>query len=87
VVKAFNTMYYKTLASEGKKSKDDRLAIFIAGDDVHAKQVVEKLIEDIGFAAVDTGSLRDGGRKQQPDSPIYNKPMTVNEAHKELTRV
>ena len=59
-------MYYKTLASEGKKSKDDRLAIFIAGDDVHAKQVVEKLIEDIG---------------------LQRWTMTVNEAHKELTRV
>ena len=86
LVKAFNTIYYKTLASEGKKSKDGRLAIFIAGDDEQAKQVVAKLIEDIGFAPVDTGSLRHGGRKQQPDSPIYNESMTADEARKILTR-
>lgn len=86
VVKAFNTMYYKTLASEGKKTTNGRLAIFVAGDDEQAKHVVAKLIEGIGFAPVDTGSLRDGGRKQQPDSPIYNKAMTVDEAHKILAR-
>jgi 8-hydroxy-5-deazaflavin:NADPH oxidoreductase len=86
VVKAFNTIYYKTLAGEGKKSKDGRLAIFVAGDDEQAKHVVAKLIEDIAFAPVDTGSLRDGGRNQQPDSLIYNKSMTADEAHKILAR-
>jgi predicted dinucleotide-binding enzyme len=86
VVKAFNTIYYKTLAGEGKKSRDERLAIFVAGDDEQAKHVVAKLIEDIGFAPVDTGSLRNGGRNQQPDSPIYNKSMTVDEARKILAR-
>ena len=48
---------------------------------------VSKLIEDIGFAAVDTGSLREGGRKQQPGSPIYNNPMTVDVAHTRLSEV
>lgn len=66
LVKAFNTMYYKTLASEGKQSEDGRLAICLAGDDAQAKQTVANLIEDIGFAPVDPGSLREGGRKQQP---------------------
>jgi len=82
VVKAFNTMYYKTLASEGKPGRPDseRLALFIAGDDTEAKRVVTKLIEDIGFAAVDTGGLREGGRRQEPGSPIYNTPMTAPDA-------
>jgi predicted dinucleotide-binding enzyme len=84
VVKAFNTMYYKTLANEGKRSKDGRLTIFLAGDDEQAKQIVAKLIDDIGFAPVDTGSLRYGGRKQQPDSPLYNNPMTADKARKAL---
>jgi 8-hydroxy-5-deazaflavin:NADPH oxidoreductase len=87
VVKAFNTIYYKTLASEGKTSKDGRLAIFLAGDDEHAKQVVAKLIEDIGFAPVDAGSLREGGRKLEPGSPLYNKPMTGEEASAMLVKV
>jgi predicted dinucleotide-binding enzyme len=34
--------------------------------------MISKLIEDIGFKAVDTGSLREGGRKQQPGSLVYN---------------
>ena len=84
IVKAFNTMYYKTLASEGKPDRPEaeRLAIFIAGDDAEAKKVVAQLIADIGFAAIDTGGLRDGGRRQEPNSPIYNKPMTAADARK-----
>jgi predicted dinucleotide-binding enzyme len=49
--------------------------------------VVTQLIEQIGFAPVDTGSLRDGGRKQQPGSAIYNKPMIGQEAKEALTRL
>jgi hypothetical protein len=82
LVKAFNTIHYQHLASRGRIDLpvDQRHAIFVAGDDEDAKQVVKRLIEEIGFAPVDTGSLRDGGRKQQPGSPIYNKPMTGREA-------
>jgi 8-hydroxy-5-deazaflavin:NADPH oxidoreductase len=83
LVKAFNTMYYETLATEGRSTEtydEDRLVLFIAGDDEEAKTVVSQLIEEIGFAAVDTGSLRDGGRRQQPGSPIYNNPMTARRA-------
>ena len=59
---------------------DERHAIFIAGDDAAAKQTVVSLIESIGFGAVDTGSLGDGGRRQQPNTPLYNKVMTVSDA-------
>jgi predicted dinucleotide-binding enzyme len=81
VVKAFNTMFFETLGSRGRTdvADDDRLALFVAGDDADAKAVVARLIEEIGFAPVDTGPLRDSGR-QQPGSPIYNKPMTGREA-------
>ncbi len=54
--------------------------LFIAGDDEEAKVVVSRLIEEIGFEPVDTGSLGDGGRKQQPGSPVYNNPMTAEQA-------
>lgn len=86
IVKAFNTIYYQHLASRGKKDLpvDERHAIFVAGDDPEAKRVVSELIEQIGFAAVDTGSLREGGRRQHPDSPVYNKPMTGREARERL---
>ncbi len=84
LVKAFNTMYYETLATAGSRSGVDRLALFVAGDDPEAKATVSRLIQEIGFSPVDTGSLRDGGRWQQPDSPIYNAPMTEEQAREAL---
>jgi 8-hydroxy-5-deazaflavin:NADPH oxidoreductase len=86
LVKAFNTMYYQTLRMQGRPSAptEERLVLFVAGDDGEAKAVVSRLIEEIGFAPVDTGSLRDGGRKQEPGSPIYNVPMTAGRAREEL---
>jgi predicted dinucleotide-binding enzyme len=82
VIKAFNTIYFEHLATRGDASlpMDERRAIFVAGDDAEAKRLVMDLIERIGFGPVDTGSLRDGGRRQQPGTPVYNKDMTVREA-------
>src|SRR5213593_2675618 len=84
LVKAFNTMGWNTLASGSRPAKEERLVVFIAGDDAAAKAAVAKLIDEIGFASIDTGTLRDGGRRQQPGSPIYGRPMTVREAKKIL---
>ena len=88
VVKAFNTMYYATLGEAGDPSKpeDDRLALFVAGDDQQAKQVAIDLIEQLGFAAMDNGSLADGGRRQQPGSSIYNTNLTGAQARAALGR-
>jgi 8-hydroxy-5-deazaflavin:NADPH oxidoreductase len=80
LVKAFNTMAFADLQAGAFKSGKDRWAIFLAGDDVEAKQIVSGLIEDIGFVPVDTGSLRQGGRLQQPGSPIYTKRLTQEQA-------
>jgi len=88
IVKAFNTIYYKRLATEGKpKGTPGRLAIPVASDDPAAKRVVVDLIEEIGFDAVDNGGLIEGGRKQQPGSPIYNQPLGAKEMRDELARV
>jgi 8-hydroxy-5-deazaflavin:NADPH oxidoreductase len=89
LVKAFNTIYYVHLADRGRKDLpiDERHTIYVAGDDAEAKKVVGRLIEDIGFAAVNTGSLREGGRLQEPDSPIYNKTYNGREAREFLARI
>ncbi|MFC5366447.1 NADPH-dependent F420 reductase [Salinirubrum litoreum] len=86
IVKAFNTMYWETLRDEGRPSAtaSERLVLFLAGDDPEAKAVVSELIAEIGFAPIDTGSLAVGGRKQEPGSPIYNEPMTSDEARGRL---
>lgn len=83
LVKAFNTIYYVHLAEQGNTNLPlkDRRVIFIAGDDSGAKETVARLIEEIGFAAVDTGFLHEGGQRQQPDAPIYNKTLNVKEAN------
>ena len=86
IVKAFNTIYYKHLASRGKKDAplDDRHAIFVASDDEAAKRDVMALIEEIGFGPVDTGSLAAGGRRQQPNTPLYNQAITRREGLERL---
>ena len=82
LVKGFNTIYFKHLATQGDTSRplEERRAIFIAGDDSKAKEIVGRLIEEIGFAAVDTGFLHEGGRSQQPGTVLYNKDVTAKEA-------
>lgn len=84
LVKAFNTIYYEHLATRGRTDvpMEDRHAIYIAGDYAEAKEIVAGLIREIGFAPVDTGSLREGGRLQQPESAIYNETYSAREAAK-----
>jgi 8-hydroxy-5-deazaflavin:NADPH oxidoreductase len=88
VVKAFNTMYYETLRSEGRPSApvEERLVLFVAGDDEETKSIVSHLIEEIGFTPVDAGSLSEG-RKQEPGSPIYNVPMHQQQARETLASI
>jgi predicted dinucleotide-binding enzyme len=89
LVKAFNTLHYRLLQNDGRPGTDpqDRLAVFLAGDDPDAKDVVAALIEEIGFAPVDTGSLHEGGRRQGPESPLYNVELKLPEAREALTQV
>jgi predicted dinucleotide-binding enzyme len=82
LVKAFNHLFAKDLASCGRSDLpvQQRTAMLLAGDDQQAKQIVAKLVEQIGFAPVDTGSLRDGGRLQQAGGPLYSRVMTGADA-------
>jgi 8-hydroxy-5-deazaflavin:NADPH oxidoreductase len=81
VVKAFNTIYWEHLRDQGDVAKplDERRAIFIAGDSAEAKAVVRELIEEIGFAAVDTGVLAESS-VQEPGAVVYNRDLTAREA-------
>ncbi|HXH39372.1 MAG TPA: NADPH-dependent F420 reductase [Thermoanaerobaculia bacterium] len=81
VVKAFNTIWSEHLKSKGNKTAPagQRRAIFLAGDDIEAKGIVSKLIEDIGFGPYDLGTLHNS-HTQQPYTAVYNKDVTVAEA-------
>jgi 8-hydroxy-5-deazaflavin:NADPH oxidoreductase len=88
MVKAFNTINAGELASDGRPDapREERLALFVAGDDEDAKRVVSRLIEDIGYAPVDSGSLAEGGRRQQAGSPMYGKLLKAPEAEAAIGR-
>jgi predicted dinucleotide-binding enzyme len=81
VVKALNHLGSGDLGSAGRPGGgDERPVLFMAGDDEEAKQVVGRLIDDIGFAAVDTGDLATGGRLQQAGSKLAGQVITEAEA-------
>jgi predicted dinucleotide-binding enzyme len=85
VVKAFNSMNFRPLGTEGKPDapREERLAIFVAGDDEAAKGTVSDLVEQLGFTPVDTGPLADS-HVQGPGGALYNQPMTAPEAERTL---
>lgn len=70
VVKAFNTLTPEMLAKDPRVAGGRRV-MFCSGDDEQAKAEVGALIERLGFACVDLGSLKEGGRMQQyPGGPL-----------------
>jgi predicted dinucleotide-binding enzyme len=71
VVKAFNGIYAQHLLDAGRPAgSPDRRALPIAGDDDAAKLTVITLLDELGFDAVDAGSLDESWR-QQPGTPVY----------------
>jgi 8-hydroxy-5-deazaflavin:NADPH oxidoreductase len=71
VVKAFNNIYARHLLERGKpKGTPGRIALPVAGDDQRAKDLVIRLLDEIGFDGVDAGDLDESWR-QQPDTPVY----------------
>jgi 8-hydroxy-5-deazaflavin:NADPH oxidoreductase len=69
-VKAFNTVYFKVLASEAHR-EGDRLGIPLAGDDPEAVEIAARLARDAGFDPVIVGPL-PRGKEFEPDTPAYN---------------
>jgi predicted dinucleotide-binding enzyme len=74
VVKAFNNIYYRHLASLARTAgAADRSYLPIAGDGTAAKAAVTAFLDSIGYGAVDAGPLAEGWR-QQPGTPVYGAP-------------
>jgi predicted dinucleotide-binding enzyme len=76
-VKAFNTVYFKTLASEAHRS-GDRVGIPLASDDRPAFDVAAVLVRDAGFEPVIVGEL-SRGKEFEPDTRPYNTGMTARQ--------
>ena len=89
VLKAFNNIYARHLMDLGKPAgSSGRIALPVAGDDSAGKQKVMQLVNELGFDAVDAGTLDDSWR-QQPGTPVYAKDYDaagVRRALSEATR-
>ncbi|AGP59304.1 NADPH-dependent F420 reductase [Streptomyces rapamycinicus] len=69
VVKAFNSLYAQFIAPD-PRHEAGRQVLFLAGDDADAKNTVRDLTSEFGFAPVDLGTLREGGRLIQLGGPL-----------------
>jgi predicted dinucleotide-binding enzyme len=73
-VKAFNSVYYKTLEKEAHRA-GDRVGIPLAGDDRDALETAAQLVRDAGFDPVIVGPLARG-REFEPNTRPYNTGMS-----------
>jgi hypothetical protein len=78
VVKVFNNIYADHLQNKGLPSgTPGRISLPVAGDDAAAKHKVMRLVEELGFDAVDDGSLHESWR-QQPGTPGYGADLPAD---------
>ena len=78
VVKVFNNIYADHLQNKGLPAgTPGRIALPVAGDEPAAKQKVMALVEELGFDAVDDGSLHESWR-QQPGTPSYGADLPAD---------
>jgi predicted dinucleotide-binding enzyme len=84
VVKAFNNIYARHLLERGKpKGAPGRIALPVAGDDRRAKEIVIRLLDQLGFDGVDAGSLDESWR-QQPGTAVYGTDLDAESVRKAL---
>jgi len=86
VIKAFNNIVANSLATRGTAAgSPGRICLSVAGDDVRAKMMIQDLIRDLGFDAIDAGSLADSWR-QQPGTPAYCKDFDTKKLEMALAQ-
>jgi predicted dinucleotide-binding enzyme len=84
VVKVFNNIYSVHLEKSGQPAgTPGRISLPVAGDDATTKQKVMALVEELGFDAVDDGTLHESWR-QQPGTPSYGADMPADKLQQHL---
>jgi len=79
VIKVFNNIFAEHIRTKGlPKGAAGRIALPVAGDDAGTKQKVMALVEELGFDAVDDGSLHESWR-QQPGTPCYGADLPADQ--------
>jgi len=85
VVKAFNTIFAKSLLEKGvPRGTTGRIALSVFGDSLDAKAAVLRLVDDLGFDPVDGGDL-DNSWRQQPGTPAYCRDLEATALRRALT--
>ncbi len=85
VIKAFNNIYAEHLMQLGKPGgSPGRVALPVAGDNPSAKATIMRLVDELGFDAVDAGPLEESWR-QQPGTPVYTTDHTTDGLRKALS--
>jgi predicted dinucleotide-binding enzyme len=82
LVRGFNAVDATVLQSEAHR-QGQPLAIPLAGDDPRAVQWASTLVRDAGFAPVIVGGLASA-RLFQPNGPLFEKDLTVDDMHAQL---
>jgi predicted dinucleotide-binding enzyme len=82
VVKSFNTLTAAFQQEAAGRTGDERVAMFLAGDDAEAKKVVAGLIADAGFDPVDAGTAAQSGILEAPrrDGAVYGEEYRLVDA-------
>ena len=81
-VKAFNSVYFKTLETAAHR-EGDRVGIPLASDDADALETAAGLVRDAGFDPVIVGALARG-REFEPGKPVYNTGMSGRQLREAL---
>ena len=80
IVKAFSTIPFHLLDKDAWQGSQMLPAVFFAGDDIEAKQVVAQLIHDAGFPSIDAGSLHSARLLEQMGILLHRIAETRNDA-------
>jgi 8-hydroxy-5-deazaflavin:NADPH oxidoreductase len=87
VVKVFNSILATSLKDMGKlKGEKNRIALAVSGDNIKAKEVVFKLVNELGFDTFDIGTIAQSW-KQQPGTSIYCIDINLDELKKRVDKM
>jgi predicted dinucleotide-binding enzyme len=79
VVKSLNHLGYHEMEDDSMPAGSPlRRALAVVGDDAAARAVVARLIDDLGFDAVDGGALVNG-RALEPGHPAFGRELSASE--------
>jgi len=79
LVRAFNSVYYKTLQTEAH-CDGDQVGIPLAADDAGALETAARLVRDAGFEPILAGPLARA-RSFDPGLSVYNTGMSGSPSH------